>query len=640
MLRLTPAPACRLDAELLNCAAEQRAWAHSEEFLRDLDLPAFTWYDRCRKNCCVGCANGWRERETMKRRKLYALLSLLLLLAIPLTACGAAGPGGGTAAGTETAEAALPEGAVLVSTVDEFLAAIAPNAVIVLQEGEYDLSTAADYGEEDLQGYYHWELIYGGCELVISNVPGLRLMGQGQVSILAKPRYAEVLSFRESWDLSLEGLTLGHTLEPGPCAAGVLELSDCDNVQLAGCRLFGCGSMGITALNCQSVAVRGSQIDSCSDGAVTASGCRDIRLEDCKLCDCGLSQAAPGNNLIYTERCVGLALVNCEITGNRFYYLLHNQRSSQVAMLGCQVESNRVLGSVFLLENRSVTVDKCSFRLRSGECYYTDAGAVFAQDIQGEKLISFDLDHMELGRAEYDGPVEPEPVQGERTELPEGMQEVHVRTVEEFLAAIAPDTCIVLEEGVYDLSTAADYGGRGGDWYSWEECYDGFSLCLSEVTGLRIRGAGREDTLISAQPRYAAVFSFQNCRDVGLAELTAGHSEAPAYCVGNVLDFDSCRDVSLDNCGLFGCGVMGIWAWNCENLQVQGTEIYECSSAAATIDDCRDVSFDGCSIYDCDEGNDILYVHNCSVTWNGENLSEGTHGFDRERYTGKRGQAW
>lgn len=574
----------------------------------------------------------------MKHKNLRALLCLVLGAALLLCACGAGDTGAETP--EEPTVAPLPEGAVSVSTVDELLAAIAPNAVIVLKEGEYDLSTAADYGTEDLQGYYRWELVYGGCGLVISNVPGLRLMGQGQVSILAAPRYAEVLSFRDCWDLSLEGLTLGHTTEPGGCAAGVLSLQNCDGVQVSGCRLFGCGSMGITAFNCSAVAVRGSRIDSCSNGAVSANNCRDLRLEDCALCDCGLSQDAPGGSLIFAERCVGFALVNCEITGNRVYRLLQNQRSSQAVMLGCKVESNRVLESVFLLEARSVTVDKCSFQLRQGERYYENANALFAKDIGGEDLISFDLDHMELARAEYAGPAEPEPVQTESVTRPDGIREVRVRTVDELLAAIAPDTCIVLEEGVYDLYDAADYGSPGGEWYSWEECYDGYLLCLNDISGLWIQGAGRENTTICAEPRYAAVFSFRNCENLGLADLTAGHSEAPAYCTGNVLDYDSCRNVSVENCGLFGCGVLGIWAWNCENMQIRGTEIYECSYGAASIDSCTDVRFEGCSIHDCDDGNDLLFLTNCSVTWDGEELMDGTHFFDHEHYTGPQAQGW
>ena len=568
------------------------------------------------------------------RLQKQRLLCLLLVTVLLLTACTTA------AAPEQTPEPDYPEGSIPVSSVDELLAAIAPNTTIVLREGDYDLSTASDYGDENHRGYYRWELVYGGCALIVSNVSGLRLIGSGQVNLLARPRYAEVLSFRECWDLSLEGLTLGHTTEPGGCSAGVLNLSDCDDVELSACRLFGCGSMGITATNCRSLAVRESTIDSCSDGAVTASGCRDIRLEDCKLRDCGLSEAGPGITLIDAQRCSGFALVNCEITGNRVNRLLHSRRSGQTVMLGCLVENNRVLGSVFELEGQSVTVDRCAFRLRGDERFYTSAQALFAVDTQGEPLISFDLERMEHARAAYDGPVEPEPQETRAITRPDGMQEVHVGTVDELLAAIAPNTCVVLEPGSYDLSLAADYGGRGGEWYVWEDCYDGYTLCLINLEGLWISGSGQDNTVISAEPRYASVFTFRGCRDIGLADFTAGHTEAPSACTGNVLDFYNCSGVSVERCGLFGCGVMGIYAVECENLQVQSSEIYDCSYAGVTLDDCWAVSFDGCSIHDCDYGNNTITQYRSAVTWDGEELSEGTHRFDHERYLGRAEAAW
>ena len=570
----------------------------------------------------------------MKPQKLR-LLSLLLAAVMLLAACGTSSPAQAAPETPAPEEPILPEGAVLVSTVDELLSAIAPNATIVLKEGDYDLSTASNYGEENHRGYYRWELVYGGCALIVSNVSGLRLIGSGQVNLLARPRYAEVLTFRDCWGLSLEGLTLGHTTEPGVCSAGVLNLQGCDDVQVSACRLFGCGSMGITASNCQSLAVRETTIDSCSDGAVTAISCRDVRLEDCKLCDCGLSDSGSGNTLIDAQRCTGFALVNCDITGNRVNRLVQNLRSTQMVMLGCQVENNRVLDTVFQLEKQSVTVDKCSFKLRGDERFYSSARDIFAVDTNGENLISFDLEHMEHARAEYDGPVEEEPVQPQVITRPDGMQEAHVSTVDELLAAIAPNTCIVLEPGTYDLSTAADYGGRGGEWYRWEDCYDGYNLCIVNLDGLWISGAGQDSTVISAEPRYAAVFTFRGCRDIGLADFTAGHTEAPAACTGNVLDFYNCQGLSVERCGLYGCGVIGIYAVDCENLLVQSSEIYECSYAGANLDDCWAVSFDGCSIHDCDYGNNTITQYRSAVTWDGEELSEGTHRFDHERYLGR-----
>ena len=599
--------------------------------------------------------------NTKNRRR--ALLALLVLAALLMNACGTpAAPD--TTAATESPAATelpaepevteapaetpapqtapLPEGAVEVGTVDEFLAALAPGAIIALREGDYDLSRASSYGQENVKGNYSWDLIPGGCQLNISQLSGLRLIGQGEVSILAQSRYAEVLHFTDCWDLSLEGLTLGHTQEPGNCAAGVLRLDGCEDVRLENCRLFGCGSMGITAWDCESLSVSNTRIDSCSSGAITANSCRDLRFEDCEICDCGLSQGGYANDLIYADRCKGFALVNCKITGNRAERLLRSFWSDQAVMLGCQVESNRVFGSIFQFTGRGFTVDKCSFRHRSSDSYYPSGDIVFARNPEGEDLISFDLDHMELARAEYDGPKEPEQqdLGLEHTQMPDGSVQVSVETVDELLAAIAPNTTVLVQPGIYDLSAANAYGGPGGEWYSWDEVYDGFSLRIQGVPGLRIIGVGQEEVLIQATPRYAAVFSFQDCEDLEVSGVTAGHSPSPAYCTGDVLDFSSCRNVTVQDCGLFGCGVIGICATACQGLTADSVDIYECSYAGAAIYDCQDVSFQGCRIFDCDNGRNFIILNGGTMTWDTQNLDMGIHSFDYGAYLGPADTDW
>ena len=81
-----------------------------------------------------------------------------------------------------------------VSTVDEFLAAIGPDAVIYIDADYLDLSTASNYGSYGSQ-YYYWEAQYDGPSLVISGVSNLRIVGQGKgkTEIVAIPRYADVL---------------------------------------------------------------------------------------------------------------------------------------------------------------------------------------------------------------------------------------------------------------------------------------------------------------------------------------------------------------------------------------------------------------------------------------------------------------
>ncbi|MBR5095050.1 MAG: right-handed parallel beta-helix repeat-containing protein [Oscillospiraceae bacterium] len=575
-------------------------------------------------------------------KKTIAAILALLMLAGLLCGCGAGvQPAAGgepetspepTPEPTPDPAADLPEGAILVSTVDEFLAALGSDRTIVLQEGDYDLSLASDYGREGLRGAYHWELLYGGCGLVIEGVDGLKIQGLGQVQILARPRYAEVLSFIDCWDLSLESLTLGHTEAPGPCGAGVLALTNCQDARLSGCRLFGCGTMGIRASACSGLFAEDCQIDSCSDGAVQAFECKDMRLTGCVVRDCGKGENGGWGELFSVQRCKGFALVNCQIQASRCSVMLHNYWSEQVSMLGCQVSGIRCGSAMFQLDGRSLVIDKCSFERRSGESYYTDTKR-FAVSPDGTELMSFDLDRMEHGEASYDGPVEtprPTPVVA-----PDGSAQVEVDNVDDFLAAIAPGVTVVLAAGDYDLTAAAGYGTLDGDFYQWLDCYDGFQLEIHDCDGLTIRGAGKDQTRILAEPRYATVIGFNNCSDLRLESFTAGHTPAPAYCTGNVIDLIFCQNVTVEGCGFFGCGVVGINGQQSQDITVRDTEIYECSWQAASFDYCEGVRFEGCLIHDCDDGNDAVKVFCSSVFWEEQALDDGTHFFDGSHYIGK-----
>lgn len=180
---------------------------------------------------------------------------------------------------------------------------------------------------------------------------------------------------------------------------------------------------------------------------------------------------------------------------------------------------------------------------------------------------------------------------------------VQVSDVDGLLAAIAPNTSIELAPGVYDLSTASNYGEESSsEYYSWNRLTGeapntpSYELEIRNVEGLSLRGAGREDTTIAAVPRHADVIRFVGCRDLTVSDLTAGHTEAPGICAGGVLRFDACNDVTVTACGLFGCGTVGVWAQDCTGLAVTDSRIYECSYAAVDISSCRDVLVQGCEI--------------------------------------------
>ena len=487
--------------------------------------------------------------------------------------------------GASAEEAAV----VQVSTVDALLDAIAPNTEIVLAPGEYNLTQAKNY---DRKGgdWYHWESVYDGTELVITDLTNLTIRGESRetVTIVTEPRYANVLRFDAASGISLQNVTLGHTPEQGSCVGGVLLFNSCSDIEILESGLYGCGTRGVDLRSCTDVHVAMSDLYDCSEGCVAIDDSKSVLFEDCKFYDCCIWT---GVFEVFSSRDV--SFINSEVYGNRGVYpeygSLVYSNCPGVYLGGLDVHDNQ-FASLFWSMNQPVTVDRCRFLDNSGA--FCDGMAPISAE--GVTLTQADLSSMSMRTVKREPAAEPEVV------IPEAATDgkIHVSTVDEFLAAIGNNTTIYLEPGVYDLSQASNYGGYGSEFYRWEETVDGSELVIRGVSGLTIEGAGKDQVTIAAVPRYANVIRFENCYGLILRGFLAGHTVAAGECSGGVLQLIACRNVNIEQCGLYGCGILGIWAMDCANLYVIGTEIYECSSGAASFYNCSDVSLDGCNVHD------------------------------------------
>ncbi len=479
-----------------------------------------------------------------------------------------------------------------VSTVDELLAAIGPERIIDLGDGVYDLSTASGYGSECTDAYY-WNETYDGYELVINNVSGMRITGDDAETpqIVTRPRYANVLRFENCDSIRLASLYIGHTVEPGSCSGGVLYFDDCKDMTVSFCRLYGCGTVGISAINCSGVHAAECFIYDCSQNAVYASSCHDVRVLYSQIYECGSDWS---QGLFQAEGCNGFALVNCEIRDNLASNLVWSNYSQQFNMLGCRVEQNRLTNSLIHAEGYSPVTDLCYFDANGDVPVFA---ALPAFDRRGNELSAQDIEAMEWMEAKFSGPAEAAPIELDESINAEGLREVRVKTVDEFLAAIASDTVIKLEGELFDLSTAADYGAYGNENYYWSNVFDGPGLVISGVQNLSI--IADEPAEITALPRYADVLHFLNCENITLSGFTAGHSEGAGSCAGCVLAFENCWDINIDACRLYGCGTWGINAYYCSELDVENTEIYDCSIGVIALYTVMDAAFENMDVHDC-----------------------------------------
>ena len=448
-------------------------------------------------------------RYTKTAAKLLAAVLALALLA----GCGAAPAADAPATGTT----------VKVSTVDEFLAAIAPDTTIELAEGDYALYTASNYGGRSGSDYYAWARAYDGPMLEIRGVENLVITGAGadKVTLTAEPRYANVLSFVSCRNVTVSQLTAGHTREEGVCSGGVLHFEDCRDCAVRGCGLFGCGTLGVEGVDCTALAVEDTDVYECSYGAFFFTGCRDTRIVGGEVRDCGRRLSGPAMCLLSLQSCDGVTVSALKVHDNVSMRLLESLYSRGVCFVSNEVRGND-LGYMFFFDTFSPTVDGCAFENNGAPRWYAEGSHVLAADAEGRLLDDRALEAMTLRE------IDPASVASAAAPLP-GKEvapgaELTVTTVDEFLEAIGPERTVVLDGELFDLSAASGYGAVNGQYYYWESTYDGPALVIDGISRLTIRSASDDAkaTTLAAAPRYANVLTFRGCEEISLVGFTAG----------------------------------------------------------------------------------------------------------------------
>jgi hypothetical protein len=227
---------------------------------------------------------------------------------------------------------------ISVGTADELVSAIGPNRIIELRHGVYDISSVPQRKME----FVRWAKVFDGHELIVSNVAGLKLIGAAKApQLLAKPRYANVLTFDGCTDITLENLVLGHTPE-GYCEGGVVRMSKCRDVTIDKCDLFGCGIEGLSLSDVAGLRFSHSTIRDCTYGIMTVSGSSDILMSDSSF----IRNKEFGGFSFSKSR--NIRLERCIIKDNMFDSLAANLFSatscSDIIISGGEISGNKYKG--------------------------------------------------------------------------------------------------------------------------------------------------------------------------------------------------------------------------------------------------------------------------------------------------------
>ena len=479
---------------------------------------------------------------------------------------------------------------VTVKTADELIDAIGPNKEIVLEAGTYLLSEATNYGKSGNE-YLTWTERYDGYELTLTGVENLTIRGAGLhvTTVETNPRYANVIGMKNCTNVVLENFTAGHTRERGECGGGVIDLRGCRAITMNRLGIFGCGVVGLNADSCSDIILTDSDIYECSSSAAGLYSCQDVIVFGCRIYDIG-DELYGGYTFFDLQDCSGVFIENNQLSDSTLNSLLATVQSD-VLLKNNLFSGNRPQSAAFTGSGVAVTMDGNRFENNTIRVWYS-YGEI-AKDANGRTLTEEDLNEL-YGTAPEKTAAAPQ-------------MEVHVSTVDELIAAIGPDRDIVLDAAVYDLSTATGYGMSGNEYYFWEDIFDGPGLVIRNVSNMTIRsndGKFTEHT-IEAIPRYADVLQFRACSNIILSGFTAGHTKEPGSCTGGVLEFQDSDGITVDTCGLFGCGILGVQAENCSNVIVQNSSIYECSQGGIEMRNVGGIVIEGTSFRDIGGRNTI-----------------------------------
>lgn len=171
---------------------------------------------------------------------------------------------------------------------------------------------------------------------------------------------------------------------------------------------------------------------------------------------------------------------------------------------------------------------------------------------------------------------------------------VTVSTAAELIRVIAPDAHIILKPGDYNFSdlTEEEISECGG-YVSPDSLVQG-EITIYNAPGLTLEAEESGSVRLITENGYADVVTLVHCDGAVLKGLVIGHEIEKGECDADVLRIDTCEDVRVEECGLFGCGSDGIWAEKADRLTVTKTDIYECTSSIFSLVDTGEAVFDRC----------------------------------------------
>lgn len=173
-----------------------------------------------------------------------------------------------------------------------------------------------------------------------------------------------------------------------------------------------------------------------------------------------------------------------------------------------------------------------------------------------------------------------------------------VSTAAELISSISPDAHIILKSGTYNFSALTrEEIDTCGAYVDKDGLIQG-EFSVYNAPGLILEAEERGTVRLVTENGYAEVVTLSYCDGAQLKGVILGHEIEKGECDADVLKLETSQSVTIEDCGLFGCGSYGIQAENSSGLSVTGTEIYECTNGILFMNDTEDAVFERCRFYD------------------------------------------
>ena len=478
-----------------------------------------------------------------------------------------------------------------IQTVDELLSSIESDRTLILEEGDFNLREASTYGKTKIDHHenYHWEEVNDGFQLVIENVSNFRILAESDsVRLLAVPRYANIIQFRNCSDCELTFLTAGHTPDKGYCTGGVIQLDSCQRMKVLDCALFGCGTVGVDVRYSTDVTVSGCEIYECTQGAIFLDTSRGVTIFGNTIRDIGKSVGGINyGQVLEANASKGISFRENRIVDSHCSGLLYANNCSDLYFLSTKVENNS-FRSLFWLEGSHVVVDGSRFADNQFSRWFQNANTRI-QDLYANDLTEEDLETMEY-RTEIQV-IEEKPSIGTVTSFT-------VHNIDEFLNALGSDREIILASGDYDLSKASTYGQKLSACYDWLEVYGGYELQISGMENLTILGdiSGPSRAEFRTENNSCAVLRFLNCQNLSVCGLDLIQEGAN----GTGLLMNNCSDTLVCQCRFPGRYNWALDARQCSNLTLTDCEFLHGTDGGVDMFHCDRIHLERCSFQNLD----------------------------------------